>query len=33
VVEGRFWFVYTLVGGRIVRQDVYGDREQAFEAA
>jgi ketosteroid isomerase-like protein len=30
-VEGRFWFVYTLVDGLIVRQDVYSTREQAFE--
>jgi ketosteroid isomerase-like protein len=33
LVEGRFWFVYTIVGGRIARQDVFGDRHQAFEVA
>jgi ketosteroid isomerase-like protein len=32
VVEGRFWFVYTLEAGRIARQDVYGAREQALDA-
>jgi ketosteroid isomerase-like protein len=32
-VEGRFWFVYTVADGKIVRQDVFNDREQAFEAA
>jgi ketosteroid isomerase-like protein len=32
VVEGRFWFVYTLRAGRIARQDVYGDKEQALES-
>jgi uncharacterized protein len=31
-VEGRFWFVYTMVDGRAVRQDVYGSREQAVRA-
>jgi ketosteroid isomerase-like protein len=33
VVEGRFWFVYTVADGKIVRQDVFNDRHQAFEAA
>jgi ketosteroid isomerase-like protein len=33
VVEGRFWFVYTVADGKIARQDVYSTSEQAFEAA
>jgi ketosteroid isomerase-like protein len=32
-VEGCFWFVYTVADGKIVRQDVFNDRNQAFEAA
>ena len=32
-VEGRFWFVYTVAGGKTVRQDVYASREQALRAA
>jgi ketosteroid isomerase-like protein len=32
VVEGRFWFVYTIADGKIARQDVYASREQALEA-
>jgi ketosteroid isomerase-like protein len=32
-VSGHFWFVFTVAGGRITRQDVYGSREQAVEAA
>jgi ketosteroid isomerase-like protein len=31
-VSGRFWFVYTVVGDRIARQDVFGSKEQAFES-
>jgi ketosteroid isomerase-like protein len=33
MVEGRFWFVYTLADGKIARQDVYASREQALESA
>jgi ketosteroid isomerase-like protein len=33
VVEGRFWFVYEFRDGKILRQDVFGDRGQAFEVA
>jgi ketosteroid isomerase-like protein len=29
-VEGRFWFVYTVAGGKTVRQDAYASREQAL---
>jgi len=32
-VAGHFWFVFSVAGGRIARQDVYGSRDQAFEAA
>jgi ketosteroid isomerase-like protein len=32
-VSGHFWFVYTLADGRISRQDVYGTRQQALDAA
>ncbi len=32
-VEGRFWFVYEIRDGRIMRQDVFGDRRQALEVA
>ena len=31
VVEGRFWFVFTVADGKIARQDVYGSKEQALE--
>jgi ketosteroid isomerase-like protein len=31
-VSGRFWFVFTVFHGRIARQDVYGSKEQAFDA-
>ena len=33
VVEGRFWFVYTIAGRQIIRQDAFNTRAQAFEAA
>jgi ketosteroid isomerase-like protein len=33
LVEGRFWFVYTVADGRIARQDVYGSKEQALRAS
>ena len=33
VVEGRFWFLFTLAAGKIARQDVYSSREQALEAS
>jgi ketosteroid isomerase-like protein len=29
-VEGRFWFVYTVAGGKTVRQDAFASREQAI---
>jgi ketosteroid isomerase-like protein len=32
-VSGHFWFVFTVAGGKIARQDVYSTREQALEAA
>jgi ketosteroid isomerase-like protein len=31
-VAARFWFVLSVTDGRITRQEVYGSREQAFEA-
>ena len=33
VVEGRFWFVYTIVDAKVTRQDFFNSRDQAFEAA
>jgi ketosteroid isomerase-like protein len=32
-VEGRFWFVFTIVDRRVTRQEVYNRREEALEAA
>ena len=32
-VVGRFWFVYTVNGGRVVRQDAFASRDQAITAA
>jgi ketosteroid isomerase-like protein len=32
-VTGHFWFVFTVADDKIARQEVYGSREQAFEAA
>ena len=32
-VVGRFWFVYTVNGGRVVRQDAFASRNQAIAAA
>lgn len=32
-VGGRFWFVYTIADGRIVRQDFFNAKRQALEAA
>jgi ketosteroid isomerase-like protein len=31
-IEGRFWLVYTVIGGRITRQDAFLTREQAVAA-
>jgi ketosteroid isomerase-like protein len=31
-VEGEFWFVFAVGGGKFVRLDMYNDRDQAFEA-
>jgi ketosteroid isomerase-like protein len=33
VVMGRFWFVYTVAGGKVVRQDMFKGKRQALEAA
>jgi ketosteroid isomerase-like protein len=33
VVEGQFWFVYTVADGLITRQDVFNNRAQAFGSA
>jgi uncharacterized protein len=33
MVEGRFWFVYTIAEGKVIRQDVFNDLHQALEAA
>ena len=32
VVDGRFWFAYTLAGGKVVRLDAYLTKDQAFRA-
>jgi ketosteroid isomerase-like protein len=32
VVDGRFWFAYTLAGGKVVRLDAYLTKDQAFSA-
>jgi ketosteroid isomerase-like protein len=32
-VVGHFWFLFTVAEGRITRQDVYGSRQQALQAA
>jgi ketosteroid isomerase-like protein len=32
-VTGHFWFVFTVADDKIARQEVYGSREQAFQAA
>jgi ketosteroid isomerase-like protein len=33
LVEGRFWFVYTIADGKVIRQDVFRERRQALEVA
>jgi ketosteroid isomerase-like protein len=33
VVEGRFWFVFTVAQGRLMRQDMFNERDQALVAA
>ncbi len=33
VVEGHFWFVYTVTGGKLARLDAFATRTAAFEAA
>ncbi len=32
-VEGRFWFVFEVAGGKTVRMDAYASREQALREA
>jgi hypothetical protein len=32
-VVGRFWFVYTVSDGQVVRQDAFASRSQALAAA
>jgi ketosteroid isomerase-like protein len=32
-VEGDFWFVFAIAGGKVVRCDIYIDKGRAFEAA
>jgi ketosteroid isomerase-like protein len=32
-IEAQFWFVWTLTDGRVVRWDIYKDRDHALEAA
>jgi ketosteroid isomerase-like protein len=33
VVKGTFWFLMTLHDGKLIRVEIYGKRDQAFEAA
>jgi len=33
LVVGRFWFVYTVADGKIIRQDMFIAKRQALEAA
>jgi uncharacterized protein len=33
VVRGTFWFLVTLDGGKAIRFEIYGDQDQALEAA
>jgi ketosteroid isomerase-like protein len=33
VVRGTFWFLMTLHGGKVIRLEIYGDQDQALEAA
>ena len=33
LVEGRFWFVYAIHDGKIVRQDVFSNRREALQVA
>jgi ketosteroid isomerase-like protein len=32
-VEGRFWFVFTVAEGKLMRQDMFKERDQALVAA
>jgi ketosteroid isomerase-like protein len=32
-VMGRFWFVYTVAAGKVIRQDMFNAKRQALEAA
>jgi ketosteroid isomerase-like protein len=33
LVMGRFWFVYTVAAGKVIRQDMFNRKRQALEAA
>jgi ketosteroid isomerase-like protein len=33
LVMGRFWFVYTVAAGKVIRQDMFNAKRQALEAA
>jgi ketosteroid isomerase-like protein len=33
VMKGTFWFLLTLDDGRVIRFEIYGERDQALEAA
>ena len=33
VVEGRFWLVYTVADGKVVRLDIFNGKNQALRAA
>jgi ketosteroid isomerase-like protein len=32
VVRGTFWFLMTLQDGKLIRMEIYGERDQALEA-
>lgn len=33
VMTGTFWFLLTVHDGKVVRFEIYGERDQALEAA
>jgi ketosteroid isomerase-like protein len=33
LVMGRFWFVYTVADGKVIRQDMFKGKREALEAA
>ena len=33
VMKGTFWFLLTIHDGKVVRLEIYGERDQVLEAA